>query len=250
MKKAGRWTARRPVAIIPALNPVKETILPKKYFSVNLDVVGKRCLVVGGDDEALEKTERLLDADAHVVLVAKRITRPELAELVKKHPDQIEFHERAVEASDVEGCFFVLNAVKTDPPVSKMLWDETRKRNILISSYDQGQYCDAVMQALIMAGPMRIAIGTGGTAPSLASSLRRELEKMLCTGEYTDYVDWVGKMRACMAERQDPPKVRKERLKTMLKDFSIEATIRYPPAWERQKKKTAQKDGLYFIQED
>ena len=185
--------------------------MPKKYFTLNLDVTEKRCLVVGGDDEALEKTERLLDADAHVVIVAKRIVLPQLQKLIDENSDKIELHLREAVASDVDGCFFVLNAVKTEPELSKMLWDETRKQKVLISSYDQGQYCDAVMQALVMAGPMRIAIGTGGTAPSLASSLRRELEKMLQNPEYLAYVDWVTKMRACMAERQDPPKVRKER---------------------------------------
>jgi precorrin-2 dehydrogenase/sirohydrochlorin ferrochelatase len=208
--------------------------MPKKYFTMNLDVTGKRCLVVGGDDEALEKTERLLDANAQVVLVAKRVALPALAELIKANPDTIEFHERAVEASDVEGCFFVLNAVKTDPPVSKMLWDETRKHKILISSYDQGEYCDAVMQALVMAGPMRIAIGTGGSSPVLASSLRRELEGLLCNDAYTDYVAWVVSQRQALIDQGVGASERKETLKKMVADFKIAGEINYPRAYREK----------------
>ena len=105
--------------------------MPQKYFSINLNVVDRLCLVVGGDDEALEKTERLLDADARVRLVAKRIVLPELEKIVKENEDRIELCLRAVEEKDVEGCFFVLNAVKTDDPMSAMLWKATRERGIL-----------------------------------------------------------------------------------------------------------------------
>ena len=38
-------------------------------FQVSLDVMGRLCLVIGGDDEAAEKISRLLEAGANVVVV-------------------------------------------------------------------------------------------------------------------------------------------------------------------------------------
>ena len=48
-------------------------------FQVGLDVLNRTCLVLGGGREAEEKTDRLLDAGARVVLLATDLT-PALAE--------------------------------------------------------------------------------------------------------------------------------------------------------------------------
>ena len=43
-------------------------------FQVGLDVLDRTCLVLGGGREAEEKTGRLLDAGARVVLLAAELT--------------------------------------------------------------------------------------------------------------------------------------------------------------------------------
>ena len=86
--------------------------MAKPYFALNLDVGGKPCLVIGGDGEALEKSERLLEAQADLLVVAKRAI-PELVEFLTKHGGKLELRE--VTPADISGKFFVLNCVKTDP---------------------------------------------------------------------------------------------------------------------------------------
>ena len=38
-------------------------------FQVTLDFAGRQCMVIGGDEEAAEKVNRLLDAGAKVTVV-------------------------------------------------------------------------------------------------------------------------------------------------------------------------------------
>ena len=42
-------------------------------FQVTLDLDGRQCLVIGGDEEAVEKTTRLLDAGAKVTVVPSHV---------------------------------------------------------------------------------------------------------------------------------------------------------------------------------
>ena len=44
-----------------------------KLYPINLDVVGKRCVVVGGGEVALRKIRALLEAGAVVKVIAPKI---------------------------------------------------------------------------------------------------------------------------------------------------------------------------------
>jgi len=61
----------------------------------------RTCLVIGGDGEALEKSERLLEAQADLLVVAKR-AQPELVAYLAKFPNaKLEIREVRREARDV-----------------------------------------------------------------------------------------------------------------------------------------------------
>ena len=201
--------------------------MAKPYFTLNLDVEGKRCLVVGGDDEALEKSERLVEARADLTVVAKRAI-PALVEFCAKHGAKLELREWR--ESDVPGTFFCLNCVKTEPPLSKRIYDACIENHCLISAYDQPDVSNAVMQALVRAGSMRIAIGSGGNTPGLASAMRKSLETIL-DEEFVKFSEWVIAERVAMIAKGATPKERKVYFKELLKDFSIEGKIKYPEAW-------------------
>lgn len=214
----------------------------KPYFTLNLDVQGKPCLIIGGDEEALEKSERLVEAEAKLTVVGRKIV-PSLKEFCDKHAVRLEV--RDWRDSDIEGMFFILNCVKTEPALSKRIYDLSLAQHAIISAYDQPQYSNAVMQALVRAGQMRIAIGSGGTSPGLASAIRRSFEGIF-DEEFVEFSEWVMAMRECMVEKGDSPKVRKDRFRKMLADFKIEGRIKYPEVYARQKKGIKEKDGAFI----
>jgi precorrin-2 dehydrogenase/sirohydrochlorin ferrochelatase len=216
--------------------------MAKPYFTLNLDVENKPCLVVGGDEEALEKSERLVEARADLSVVAKKAI-PELVEFCKRHGARLELREWRED--DIPGKFFCLNCVKTEPPLSQRIYDACIREHCLISAYDQPLVSNAVMQALVRAGSMRIAIGSGGASPGLASAIRKSLEKIL-DPEFVAFSEWVIAIRECMVEKGASPKERKTKFKELLKDFKIEGSVKYPKVYQRQKSGSNERGGVFY----
>lgn len=217
--------------------------MPKPYFALNLDVVGKPCLVVGGDEEALEKTERLVEAEARLTVVGRNVIEP-LRKLCAERG--VDLQVRDFQDGDVAGKFFVLNCVKTNPALSKRIYDLSLASHAIISAYDQPDVSNAVMMALVRAGKLRITIGSNGSSPALAAGMRKALEGLL-DAEFADFSEWVSAIRACMADRHEAPKLRKEKFKKMLDGFGIEGRMKYPPAWVKRKNKNSkEKNGVWY----
>jgi precorrin-2 dehydrogenase/sirohydrochlorin ferrochelatase len=216
--------------------------MAKPYFTLNLDVENMPCIIVGGDEEALEKSERLIEARADLTVVAKRAI-PELVAFCAKHGAKLEL--RPWREEDIPGKFFCLNCVKTEPALSQSIYDACIREHCLISAYDQPLVSNAVMQALVRAGSMRIAIGSGGASPGLASAIRKSLEELL-DSDFVQFSEWVIAMRQCMVEKGDSPKIRKHKFKALLKDFKIEGEVKYPKAYERQKSAINERGGVFY----
>jgi precorrin-2 dehydrogenase/sirohydrochlorin ferrochelatase len=222
--------------------------MPKPYFALNLDVVGKPCLVIGGDAEALEKSERLLEAQADLLVVAKR-PLPELVEYLARFPNA-RLEVREVVPDDIRGKFFVLNCVKTDPELSKWIYEESLKHHAIISAYDQPAVSNAVMMGLVRAGRLRISIGSNGSSPGLVNAVTRALQAVFATPEFAAYSESVAEQRQCHIDKGASPKERKYRFKQQLKDFSISAKINYPPAYVKNLEQGVElRDGIWWRKE-
>ncbi|HTB21895.1 MAG TPA: NAD(P)-dependent oxidoreductase [bacterium] len=218
--------------------------MPKPYFALNLDVVGKPCLVIGGDEEALEKSERLVEAEADLTVVAKRAI-PALVDFLKQHGARL--HLRAVAPQDIAGNFFVLNCVKTEPELSAWIHAECLKQHAIISAYDQPDVSNAVMMGLVRAGKIRIAIGSNGSSPGLVSAIRKAFERIF-DGEFARYSESVAEQRQCHIDRGATPKQRKYRFKEQLKKFDIQGRIVYPEAYRKNLEQGVEQraDGLWY----
>lgn len=218
--------------------------MSKPYFALNLDVVGKPCLVIGGDEEALEKSERLVEAQADLTVIAKRAV-PELVAFLEKHGVRLLLRE--VKPEDIAGNFFVLNCVKTEPALSAWIHAECLKRHAIISAYDQPLVSNAVMMGLVRAGRIRIAIGSNGSSPGLVSAIRKAFERLF-DADFVRYSESVAEQRQCHVDRGATPKQRKQRFKGQLKDFDINGRIVYPEAYRKNLEQGVEKraDGLWW----
>ena len=220
--------------------------MPKPYFALNLDVVGKPCLVIGGDGEALEKSERLLEAQADLLVVAKR-ANPELTAYLAKFPNaRLELRE--VTPADIEGKFFVLNCVKTDPPLSEWVYAKSLEQHAIISAYDQPKVSNAVMMGLVRAGKLRITIASNGASPGLVGAVKVALEKLFGTKEFATFSDSVAEQRQCQIDKGRTPKERKYRFNQQLRELNIEGKITYPTEYLKNLKYGVEQraDGLWW----
>lgn len=140
-------------------------------YPINLDLHDRPVLLVGGGPVALQKSRSLVDAGAHVHVVAPEVL-PELSALV----GEVSF--RAFDASrDLDAMTFVVTAAP--PEVNSAVSAAAHARGLFVLAVDHQAVGSAQSPAVLRRAGLTIAISTDGVAPALAGLLREALEVLL-----------------------------------------------------------------------
>lgn len=143
-----------------------------RYLPINLDVRGKRVVVVGGGEVAARKCLLLRTSGARLTVVS-----PELAPVLQELAGAGAFHHlaRAYESGDLSGAFLAYAATDR-PAVNRAVAEEAHAAGVLVEVCSEPDRGDFTTPAVVARGDFTIAVGTGGLAPALAGAVRRELE--------------------------------------------------------------------------
>ena len=196
-------------------------------FPISLDVKGWPVLVIGGDDEAAEKTMRLLDAGAKVTAVS-----PALNETMRKlaASAKIIHRGRHFRATDVESAILVLNLVRGDRELSQSLMALAREQKFLLWSVDQPNSSNVIMPAVVNCGHLRVAVSTSGQAPALSGFIKADLEKVFGQ-DFAAFLDWLGELRERAKADEPDAEKRRQLLREALDGFHLHGKIQYPQVW-------------------
>ncbi|MEW6544131.1 MAG: bifunctional precorrin-2 dehydrogenase/sirohydrochlorin ferrochelatase [Nitrospirota bacterium] len=202
-------------------------------FQLSLDVKGRSCVVVGGDDEAAEKVQRLLDAGAKVTVVS-----PTLNETLKKltASAKILHRVRRFRETDAQGAVLVVNTLRDDPDFSRSLLELARKERFLLCSVDQPEASNAFLPAVAQRGHLRMAVSTSGVSPALASRLRQNLE-LLFDEEFQSFLDWLAAIRDETKEAEPDAELRRAKLREAVEGFKLTGKLDYPQAYLEEKQR-------------
>lgn len=143
----------------------------KIWYPVFLDMEGRRTVVVGAGPVALRKTRGLVEAGAHVSVVAPRF-HPEFDGL------PIERIQREFVDADLDGAALVFAATDVRA-VNRRIGELARARGIPANIADAPDECGFIVPARVRRGEVQIAISTGGRSPAMAAELRAKLEEWL-----------------------------------------------------------------------
>jgi len=147
-------------------------MLETPLYIACLRLGGRRCLVVGAGDIALEKVEGLLACDAEVTVTAPEATNAEIERLASE--GSIHWERRAFEDGDLDGHFLAIAATNvTDVNIS--VYDGAERRAMLVNVVDVPPLCNFILPAILRSGPLAIAISTAGASPALAKRIKREI---------------------------------------------------------------------------
>ncbi len=144
-------------------------------YPINLDVRGKRVVVVGGGPVAERKVRGLLEAGAAVAVISPAVT-PALAELAGTATIAIE--RRAYERGDLRGATLAF-AATDDAEANAAVVDEARAAAILVDDVTAPERSDFSTPAVHRSGPLVVGVDTSGLSPSLAGRVRDEIARML-----------------------------------------------------------------------
>ena len=157
-------------------------------FPVNLNLVGRPVLVVGGGRIAFRKVQQLLAAGGDVTVLA-----PQIIDDFNDIPVTLLHREYA--AGDAARFRLVITATG-NTPVDQAIFDECESLGIWVNSADDPQRCSFTLPAAFRRGPVMVTVSTGGASPALASFLRSELEQLI--GE--EFVDVAASLAAQRAQ--------------------------------------------------
>ncbi|MBW3621406.1 MAG: siroheme synthase [Actinobacteria bacterium] len=167
-------------------------------YPVNLDLTGRRCVVVGGGPLGTERATGLVASAADVVVVA-RTPSDELRALADA--GAIDLRERRAELDDLAGAFLAIHTREDGTPDEiagevSWLWAHAAEHGVLFAALDDVPHCMFGAASIVRRGDLRITVSTAGKAPALSKRLRRALEE-----EYDEaYGDLVAALETARAE--------------------------------------------------
>jgi precorrin-2 dehydrogenase / sirohydrochlorin ferrochelatase len=208
---------------------------PNPGFPLVLDVKGWSVVVIGGDEEAAEKTQRLLESGARVTVIS-----PTLNEALRQlaASAKIIHRGRHFRETDLEHVILVLNTIRGDRDFAKMLIAKAREKGFLLWSVDYPEASSVTMPAVVASGHARVAISTSGMAPALSGFMKEDLERIL-DAEFASFVEWLGQLREEAKKNEPDAEKRRALLREALDGFRLLGKVQYPKVWLDEKAKTA-----------
>ncbi len=142
-------------------------------FPLSFKVKGKRIIIVGGGDEALNKVRLVSKTTGLVEIYSRRIEADFSA-------FDVSIHERALHAADIAGTALVFVAEEGDD--ADLAKAEARRLGIPLNVVDVPAECDFYTPSIVDRAPLTVAISTEGDAPVLARLVRAQIEALLAPG--------------------------------------------------------------------
>ena len=200
-------------------------------FQINLDVQDRVCLVIGGDEDAAERVNRLLEAGAKVTVINSSLT-DDLKKLAASA--KILHRGRGFRVSDTDGgVWLIINTLRGDRVLVRDLFALSKEKGFLVYSSDEPEHSTFTMPALVARGPLRIAISTSGVSPALASRLRQDLEPLF-DERFEVFLEWLDAYRANLQKTESNAEKRHEILRDVVAKVKLQARIEFPKVERRE----------------
>lgn len=154
-------------------------------YEVKLNIVGQKCLVIGGGTIAARKAVDLRAVGAQVVVVSPELGS-ELTELYRQ--GAIKHIPRRYCPGDERGCFMLICATD-NPDVNAQAAECAKQHNILVNVIDNPALGNTIRPAVINCGKLTLTISSGGLSPRLTKLIGQDVkEQVQGLAEFVDFV--------------------------------------------------------------
>ncbi len=147
---------------------------------IDYDFRDKRVTIVGGGHETARKIRSFLQAGAKVRLVG-----PNFDEEARRVADELGVPIVSCQASHLPRRAFVradvVAVIADDPTLGRKLRPFATRRRVLLYAGDDPSVSDWIQPAVRFAGPLVIAVSTGGASPIVARELAERLIRRVRT---------------------------------------------------------------------
>jgi siroheme synthase-like protein len=200
-----------------------------------LDMHGRRVVVVGGGNVGLRRAKAIHEAGAQVVLVDENLPASDVAPGISivRQGYQLEF---------LKGAFLVF-ACTDNRAVNARIARDAHSEGAIVNVVDQPEDCDFYLPSVAADGDVLVAVGTGGTAPALAASLKDELALHL-PPRIGEFAQVLGQLREILKGRASGLQGRMEIMRQLSGRDTYEAFIAGGPKAVEEKMEKLLGEGL------
>ena len=153
-----------------------------KYFPIFVDLEDRAVFMGGGGEAAAQKLRLIQKTDAEIVVFAADVTG-EISELEAAGHIKIERRPLAIrdlrKASNDLSVVALIYAAAEDDGENARVAAMAQEAGVPINVVDNPRLSNFITPAIVDRDPVTIAIGTEGTAPVLARSIKAQIEAML-----------------------------------------------------------------------
>ncbi|WP_423408613.1 bifunctional precorrin-2 dehydrogenase/sirohydrochlorin ferrochelatase [Heyndrickxia sp. MSNUG] len=201
-------------------------------YAINLELRGRKAVVVGGGKVAERKAAGLLEEGADVTVVSPTLT---YGLLKLAEAGRLSWLKKTFSPEDLKEAFLIFAA--TDSREVNFAVKVSATPSQLVNIADDPALSDFQVPSMVKRGKLSIAVSTSGASPILAKKIRSQLEETF-DERYEAYMEFLFSCRkAILAEVKDETKKkqllavitegsflsdkeRKERFAKMLKEAS------------------------------
>ena len=166
-------------------------------YPINMEINGRVCVIIGGGRVAERKAQVLLQAGAHLTIMAPSLTNTLYQEastgcffwLAKPYEDGFLRRVRP----------FLVFCTADNHEVNRLAAAEAREADALVNVADEPALSDFFVPASIRRGKFLLTIGTGGLSPAFSRCLRGQLEQAFPPA----FGLWIERMAAIRQEMKE-----------------------------------------------
>ena len=184
-------------------------------YPLNIDLTGRRIVVVGGGMVAERKVHGILAADATADIL---VIAPEVTAGLHAHAEagRITWRRECYAYGMLRGAFLVYAATDARE-VNAVAAAEAEGIGALVNVIDDAARSDFQVPASMRRGDLLLTVSTGGDSPALARAIRMELEQFY-PPSFEMWLDYVAVLRAEMREALPTSRERTAFWRTAVRD--------------------------------
>ena len=192
---------------------------------VDLNLKGKRVLIIGGGREASRKVDALLSQQCDIVVAAEKV-EPSINEHSSNGKIILELRKiESVDSIKKNEPLDMILAVTDDRKLNREIVQYARARNCYAYAADDPEVSDFSHPAVINIGDVvQVAISTGGRSPLMSKTLREKVEpvvKNVINGLILDQIKLQEQLRVSAQEILPSPAQRKKFLVSLRDDEEV-----------------------------
>lgn len=201
-----------------AYNTTNETSTMPLY-PLQLNVRGRRCVIIGAGRVAGRKAAGLTECGADVLVVA-----PQAGEGVKTLADtgRITWLPEAYRAAHLDGARLAFAATDS-PAVNAQVTRDAQARGVLVCDASDPDAGDFVSPAVVRRGALTLTASTEGASPTLAAVVRERLERAFGP-EWEPLTALVGRLRGAIQAAGDED-ARRQAVQQIIDDETVRALL-------------------------